>query len=310
MPEEGTLANGFLDEAGWVNAKQTPIAGDMSARRFHRLELNGSTAILMEANAPMHAFVRMTGWLIQQGLSVPSIIAGMPDVGLLLLEDFGDTSLKDVLQESPEFSNEIFEDCITLLLRIRKASPPSLHQPGALELVEWTALVEAHYPGVQTGGLMALRNILTSVLGDVLMDNASVSLRDFHTENMMWLPHRAGHLRLGLLDYQDAFMTHPVYDLMSLLTDARTWVPRSIRNQVMARYLDRSGDDAERFSLAFAALSVQRNLRILGVFARAGKHVSAMPNTYRYLIEALEHPAFIDLRETTLHALPPPAVSV
>ena len=97
---------------------------------------------------------------------------------------------------------------------------------------------------------------------------------------------------------------------MSLLTDARTWVSAPLRRRIRDRYIARSGDDPESFQLAFAALSAQRNLRILGIFTRAKLHLNYMPNTYRYFAEALEHPIFDDVRNSTLRALPAPSDTV
>ncbi len=305
MSDRHTQIEDFVSDAGWSAAERQPVSGDMSSRRYLRLSDAGATAILMDADAPMTAFVRMTRWLTKQGLTAPDILAADPDSGLILLEDFGNTSLKSILTGTPDLETELFEDCITILLTIRAAQPPELDQPDAVGLVEWTTLTDAHYPGISPKALHPLRERLCAVLSELLAEKATVSLRDFHSENMMWLPERHGHLRLGLLDYQDAFLTHPAYDLMSLLTDARTWISKELRTRVFDRYIERSGDDHTDFARAFAALSIQRNLRILGIFTRANRHLSAIPNTRRYLAEALEHPDFADLRDAALAALPP-----
>lgn len=306
MPQLDPGAEAFLAEAGWDSAERTALAGDMSSRRYLRLAGAKGSAVLMVAGEPMLAFVAMTNWLREAGLSVPAILAGRAGDGLLLLEDFGDRSVKSVLADEPDLNDGIFDDCIALLLRIRAQNPPELARPDAAQLVDWTRLADDHYPGIRPDALEPFRAILAKLLDAALAGPLSVSLRDFHTENMMWLPGRTGILRLGLLDYQDAFLTHPAYDLMSLLTDARTWVPRELRERLVERYIARSGDDGETFRTAFAALSAQRNLRILGIFSRANRHKAHLPRTYAYFSEALEHPAFDSVRAETLAALPPP----
>lgn len=306
MPDRSDEVGSFLSEAGWGAAETVPIAGDMSARRYWRLSLAGRSAILMDADAPMTAFLTMTEWLDRLDLSVPEIIAARPDAGLILMEDFGDVSLKAALAANPELEPEVSGNCIDMLLHIRSAEPPELACPTATELVEWTGLTDEHYPGVHPEALRGFRKVLCEALDELLRAECSVSLRDFHTENMMWLPRRAGYLRLGLLDYQDAFLTHPAYDLVSLLTDARTRVPRPLRESVVDSYLDRSGDDPTTFKRAFAAFSAQRNLRILGIFARAGRYPEYLPNTYGYFLEALEHPLFDPVRDEAAAALPAP----
>ena len=306
MADLGDDAIAFLRSAGWECASIASIAGDMSSRRYFRVDNGTSSAVLMVAETSMRNFARMTEWLSAVGLSVPAILHNEADKGLLLLEDFGSQSVKSILVEEPDKASEIFDDCVSLLLKVRAAVPPDLSNPEAAELVEWTRLADGYYPGLVPDRLDEFREVLATLLEDALVGPRSVSLRDFHTENMMWLPDRTGYRRLGLLDYQDAMLTHPAYDLMSLLTDARTWIPETLRAEVIANYLHRSGDDEDSFHAAFAAFSAQRNLRILGVFTRAGRHFEHLPNTYRHFVEALEHPAFDAVRDDVLSALPAP----
>lgn len=306
MLERADQIDGFLEAMGWNNATRTMVAGDMSARKYTRLSLDGKAAILMDADSSQASFVKMTIWLGALGLSVPRIVGAKAEEGLLLLEDLGETSLKAVCLSTPELEKPLFRDCIDVLLRIRKGDPPALPCPSAKELVDWTRLADDHYPGIETNALFGFRAVLQDALEDALFREPSVSLRDFHTENIMWLPKRQGCRRYGLLDYQDAFLTHPVYDLVSLLTDARKYVPADLREDMILAYLERSGDNAEGFQKAFAAFSAQRNLRILGIFSRAGKHVSLLPNVYNYFVDALQHPMFDSVRTNVLDAVKPP----
>ena len=61
-----------------------------------------------------------------------------------------------------------------------------------------------------------------------------VVLRDYHAENLVWLPDRADHARVGLLDYQDALVGHPAYDLASILEDARRDTSDALRQAMIA----------------------------------------------------------------------------
>ena len=278
----------------------------MSSRRYQRLSNADRTAILMDADGDMTAFVKMTRWLAGLGLSVPEILAADPEAGLILLEDLGITSMKSAMKQTPSRKGDYFQYCLDILLRIRASDANGLflNQPTASDLVAWTKLADEHLRGIDSKGLQAFRDTLEGILSSVLDSRVTVALRDFHSENVMWLPKRSGFRRLGLLDYQDAFLTHPAYDLVSLLTDARNVVSKADRLAICEQYVARSGDQPEPFNLAFAALSAQRNLRILGIFARAGIEGEYMRNTFQYLVEALEHPAFDVVREETMTALP------
>jgi len=89
-----------------------------------------------------------------------------------------------------------------------------------------------------------------------------LSLRDFHAENLIWRGDQDGPDRVGLLDFQDAFVTHPAYDLASLLRDARRDVDPDLTDLMLARF----GRKDPAFKMAFHVMAVQRNLRILGIF--------------------------------------------
>ena len=143
MHDRNAAIDAFLQDAGWSTAESQIIEGDMSARRYVRLRKDDQTAILMIAESPQSAFVRMTEWLANAGLSVPRIHFERAEDGLLILEDFGDVSIKSLLSAESIEENVIFDDCITLLLQIRATTPPELPKPDAETLVDWTRLTDA-----------------------------------------------------------------------------------------------------------------------------------------------------------------------
>ena len=318
MTDRSARIDSFLDSAGWADATRAAMAGDLSARRYLRLARNAGTAILMDAppdtDASTPAFVAMTEWLRGFGLSAPRILAAKPELGLLLLEDLGDLKVSDLVNAGPSERLEIYDTILDLLLLIRAQSVPALPCPKPAALVAMTRLADDHYPGLNTAGILPFRSVLETIFRDLAATAPTVSLRDFHADNLMWLPEREGVARLGLLDYQDAFLTHPVYDLVSLLTDARTDIDPAFRTRMIGLYADRSGDDPHKLEAAFAAFSAQRNLRILGIFVRAAKefgktgHLAKLPRVYGYFTEALRHPIFEDVAKETLAAIAPPEV--
>ncbi|NNE80105.1 MAG: phosphotransferase [Silicimonas sp.] len=305
----------LIEGTGWSRSDITPIAGDMSARRYARLVLDGKTAILMDSRSDIpsaKAFVCITHWLRDAGLSAPALIVDRSSTGLIILEDLGSCPVSDLIADTAQ-GEEVFRLCLRLLLKLRKLAPPTgLLRPTAEDLGQWTTLADHHYPGADVGALVEFRLGLVTILREALKSETSVSLRDFHADNLMWLPDRHDTARLGLLDYQDAFLTHPVYDLVSLLTDARTEVPNNLRTSCIAEYCAISGDDPTHLNTAFACFSAQRNLRILGIFARAAetgdtRHLSKQSRVYGYLTEALQHAVFDGLRDKLIGALPAPS---
>jgi aminoglycoside/choline kinase family phosphotransferase len=127
-------------------------------------------------------------------------------------------------------------------------------------------------------------------------------LRDFHSPNLLWLPRRSEIARLGLLDFQDAVMGSPAYDLASLLQDARVDVPEQIELALLGRYVRgrRHSDpdfDPTQFIKTYVTLAAQRASKILGIFARLDlrddkpQYLRHMPRVWGYLQRSLSHPA-------------------
>ena len=317
MSDREVSISRFLTDAGWSGARRVPITGDLSARRYFRLtSAGGKTSILMDADPKFDCstprFVEVTNWLHAADLSAPDILANAADDGLLLLEDFGDNKVSDVIKAEPYLRGEIYSLALDLIDRVHEQRFDGLDNPSPKELADLTRLADDHYPHLDKARLAPFWALLEAVLNEVLTDPPAVSLRDFHADNLIWLPSRTGVRRLGILDYQDTFLTHPIYDVVSLLTDARTDIEPEFRTEMIREYTQRSGRDLAAVSRAFAAFSAQRNLRILAIFARSasrdGKpvHLPKMPRVYGYLTEALRHPVFASVAEDTIAAIPPP----
>jgi len=128
--------------------------------------------------------------------------------------------------------------------------------------------------------------------------------RDYHAENLLWLPEREGAARVGLIDFQDAVRAHPSWDLHSLLQDARRDVSPELERACLDHYFALRPDvDREAFMADYAALATLNEARILGVFARLivrdGKprYQQFMPRMWRHLERNLQAPGMEGLRD-------------
>jgi aminoglycoside/choline kinase family phosphotransferase len=96
-----------------------------------------------------------------------------------------------------------------------------------------------------------------------------IAHRDYHAENLIWLPDRAGPARVGMIDFQDAVRAHPSWDLHSLLQDARRDVSPAIEAEALDRYFAlRPQVDRAAFMRTYVDLAILNEARILGIFAR------------------------------------------
>ena len=255
----------FLKDAGWAEAQITALAGDASKRRYLRLTKGAASAILMDAPTATEAdrtsyaaFRKLSDHLRALDLSAPEEYHSDPSEGLLLLEDFGDLSLSRLLEDTPDTAREAYRTTAGLLSRLKAHPPKNLDQPDAKTMAQMADLTFEFIPASAP-----LRDDLLGTLAQALRIHAPgpsvLSLRDVHSDNLMWLPQRDGDARIGLLDFQDALLLPDGYDLASLLDDPRREVPEGWRAELIAAH-----STPERV----AVLSLQRNLRILGIFRR------------------------------------------
>ena len=301
--------------AGWSRAA---LAGDASGRRYERLTSpDGRTAILMDARgepASLLPFLWIGAHLRSIGLCAPEVLA--QDAGLVLLEDLGPWHMAAWLGQHPKESELLCDVAIDVLIHLQAAPPPE----GLVALTPTRAagmiapLWEHYAPGTDPRAAAEITGRLREALESHAPDAPVLALRDYHAENLVWRPGRTGTDRMGLLDFQDAVLAPPEYDLASLLRDARRDTDAALRATMIRRFADRTGRDEARVAAAAAILGLQRNLRILGVFARlAGEkgkpgYLRLLPRVWNHVQGDLAHPALRQLEPLVRAAVPAPPV--
>lgn len=317
MPERTALIDGFLHTAGWGAANNAPLAGDASNRRYLRLTNGpgGQNAVLMDAprdrGEDIGPFVDIAQYLTNNGFSAPQIIAQDRKNGFLLLEDLGDQLFARHLTTAPQDEMSFYAAAVDVLAALHQLPPPELAAYDATTMAPLAGLAGEWYarsPAAAAELAQATENVLRALPPF----DPVIVLRDYHSENLLWLPQRSGLARVGLLDFQDAMLGHPTYDLVSLIYDARRDVGPDTATAMIARYASLTGMDVTDCHRACAAQSAQRNLRILGVFARLclrdGKpgYLEFLPRVWRLLMQDLSHPDLAALKDVVLAHLSAP----
>ena len=320
MKDRDIAARAFLEHAGWGKAKRYFLAGDASDRSYERLSKGSATAVLM--NAPPGKgddpadFIKIARHLRQIGLSAPAILADDLKHGFLLLEDLGDDIYARVLATDTTLEVPLYSAAADVLLHLQSAPMPA--QLPDLTCTDWAtaAAFALDWYRFAIVGEKCDTAPFIDALAAVLARHADgprvLILRDFHAENLLWLPDRQGLARVGLLDFQLAQGGQPAYDLVSLLQDARRDVAPETEAAICIRFRTALGQSEADFGAAYAALGAQRALRILGIFARlccvAGKpgYLTLIPRVWGQLQRNLAHPALAELAPICAALLPDP----
>ena len=321
IPELDVDVIRFIENYGWSGASFTPMTSDASSRRYIRLKNFNKSAILMDARdverSHTEQFCDVAGMLRDHGMSAPAIFAHDLTGGLLLLEDFGDRVFARLMESEPRREVDLYRKATDALFHLRTLKPPRTLSIASAEVL--ASMLDPFFDEYVNENhkdktfLSALQTQLRNALNVVDHGKRVVSLRDCHSENLMFLDDRCGFASVGLLDFQDAFICHPAYDLVSLFQDARRCVAPEIEKGMIAYYLSQSGDNKESFLSSYRILGVQRNLRVLGIFARLARHhgkisyLALIPRVRNYIQRTLRAAEFESWRDDLMSLLNAPA---
>lgn len=317
MTDRAQAIAAFLAHSDWANATQQPLTSDASFRRYVRLSGGPTPALLMDAppetNAPITPFLEISARLRAAGLSAPQVYAHDTALGLALIEDLGDALFARVLESDPTPEGDLYAAAADVLVHLHAEPISGLARYDAAMMGEMAGLAALWYAPdetAQTQIAAAMRDLAQTLTPD------RFTQRDYHAENLLWLPDRTGLARVGLLDFQDAMAAPGPYDLVSLLSDARRDVAPEVITATRARYQRACGMDPQDFTRAYDICGAQRSLRILGVFARLwlrdGKpgYLPLIPRVWGQLHSHLAHPDLADLRTLVARYLPAPTDAV
>ena len=315
------LAKSFVEGTEFAEWGMEPLAGDASARRYFRLNNAGNTAILMDAPSnsgqSIGQFLDVAHFLQGVGLSVPVGLAEDRVAGFAVLEDFGDQLFARLANEQAELEELLYGAATDVLAVLDGCAVPQF--VPSLEAGKMAAQTEPAFEWYRRGiratrgaGFHRLVVELEAALVATALGPPTLLLRDYHSENLIWLPGRKGVRRVGLLDFQDAMVGPPGYDLVSLLLDARRDVPPAVTTIMKHRFAKAAGYDSTALEATFAAIGAQRSLRILGVFARLAievgksRYLDFIPRVWRHLSACLSHPSMSGVAEVVAEHLPEP----
>ena len=309
---DGERSAMLMDAPSGAEAPACPADAGPDERR-----MLGYNAAARLAGPNLAAFAGLADALCERGFSAPRILARDFGQGFLLLEDLGDGLIARLLPGELH-EGSIYAQAVDVLAALHRCSfPPVLETEGhewPLQAYDDVALMaEADlflewYLDRHAGNApnAAARDEWTALWQQAFARLRScppgIVLRDYHAENLIYLPEREGEAGIGLLDFQDALIGHPAYDLVSLLEDARRNVDRKLASPLKARFVEKAGiQDPAAFDAAYAVLGAQRNAKILGIFVRLAvrdgkqRYLDLLPRVARHFVADLEHPALLGL---------------
>lgn len=338
--QRSLLIRTFLDTHIGPDAKRLAFSGDASVRAYELIDIgdNKQPLILMDApktpdGPPIYdglpysqvvhlaeevsAFVAISQLLISKGFTAPNIIAHDMPEGLLLIENFGSGKIVDA-DNIP--ISERYLVAASVLAEIHEIAWPqqcplpdgSTHfiprydaramRTGLSLLPDWWGKEN----GLNAEAATELFELWNPIFQRFQIGYNDIIIRDYHSPNIIWRPDKEGSDRIGIIDHQDAMIGPGLYDLASLMQDARTVVSPDLQEKILDTYCgaraSNSAFDEAQARLDVATLCAFRNSRLLGLWVRLDlrdnkpRFRSYIPQTRIYLAQALERTGLEALR--------------
>lgn len=309
----------YVERCGQPDARLRALTGDASDRRYVRVIRAGAPSFVLAVHAgsidpATLPFINVARLFEALGVPTPAVLGHAADLGVLALEDLGDTTLQAYLRAKPHADRRaLYEEAIDLILLLQRGAPAFASQAFVpfgvafdVEKLTWELEYFVRYFLVAYRGValsdaarQALAGEFASVAAELAAEPRVLCHRDFHSRNLM-----LHHGRLVAIDFQDARMGPDTYDLVSLLRDSYVELDGRLVDALIDDYLKASGARPGDFRARFDLTAVQRNLKALGTFgyqiAVAGNDVYAeyIPRTLAYVRETTgRHRRFDRLRD-------------
>ena len=303
--------------------KLKKIRSDASFREFFRLKKGNKTSIIVAAKKERYrnliAYSAINKFLRRKGIHTPKTISQHFSEGIMEIEDFGDNTLFHSIRKSKNIF-PYYKKSINVILKLQKIKPinkikiksnrnlkfdnynlKNLHKDSDLFL-NW------YLPGVlgkkkSKKFKKKIKIELNKLYKQIYFKNKFIVHRDFHVSNIM--PVKS---KLGIIDTQDIILGNPMYDVASLIDDVRIEIPLAIKNKIFQYYLKKSSLKKNIYFLKndFDILSIQRNLKILGIFYRLNKrdkkpqYLKYLPYTWKLIELRMKNKIFKNLKKILL----------
>ena len=312
--------NNFLKNNQIETKNLIPIKNDASFRKYFRVDKK----ILMDADPhsgeDVGSFININHVLREFKLNVPEIFTIDKENGFLLLEDLGENIFSQILNSENE--EQLYKQAIDVLVEIykkdlnkfsnftflEKYSVEKLQDESQL-FIEWY-LKKYLKINITDTDIKNFKYIINKIFNNLDTKFEKLVLRDYHVDNLILQKSKLGLKQVGILDFQDAVLGSSSYDLISIIEDVRRPISKDLKNILIKYFIDLTGYDSNQLEKELAFYSVQRNLKILGIFSRLNlrdnksKYMGYNDNAWKYIESNLNNPTMSDLKVWLKKILP------
>jgi len=332
--ERNIHLNNFISGCDLKIVNKNWMKGDASERSYQRIVTEDNSYVVMNNNQRkkeinptkiaenIEAFILINYYLESLGIKIPRILKIDRKNSFLLLEDLGNIQYSKInLNDNHVF--DYYAPAIESLVLIQNSQHKKNLKYNGMEhvlnfydkdiyLEEVKLLIDWYWP-YKKGTLCEINvykeyTAIWNTLLSKISQSSTLTLRDFHSPNLLWVNNENGLRRCGIIDFQDALIGHPLYDLVSLTQDARIDISRELETKILNYYNELKYSQASKnleINLVqdYHIIATQRCFKILGVFARLAmsskkpEYLLHIPRIIGYIERNFENKVLKDLKE-------------
>ena len=280
---------------------------DASNRSYFRLSDKKLIALFpSEFGESIEKFVQISNILKKNNIKIPKIIDYDKDLEILLIEDFGENKISNHKYNISE--KELLKKVIDVIFKIQKItiqdSIDEFNLKSILDesqlFIDWYLVVEKKLQ-ITKEASQAFHDMLEDLYIKFKIKNNVYIHKDFHVDNIFYLPNIKDEI--AIIDYQDMNIGHISYDILSLLQDVRKPLEVDTENLLLDYFLTNNLDFEKEILDGYNFFSFQRNLKIIGIFARLknrdnkDKYMNLIENGKKFIIKILKKPEFLSAKK-------------
>ncbi len=302
----------FLSKVVGLKKYQVASMGiDASSRKYFRVILqDGTTRVLVDDkggyNRPKE-FVLLSKFLLKNGIRAPKVLANSLRLGLMLVEDFGETDFVKMADGMND--KELLRKAVDVLIKLHqvKELPETVGEMDEQVILDNFALFSDWYmPACLRSPLTKSQResffaIVKKMMPDALKLPKTLVLWDYHVNNVMYP--KDSH-EAAIIDFQDALKGPGLYDLASLIEDERRQIDSDVTDEMKNYYFSQMQNlNRHDFEVAYAYMALLRHMRVLGRFTtlmlvkKRRHYAQYIPHALELLKRSLENPLFAELKQ-------------
>jgi len=292
------------------------ISGDASFREFYRIQKGSKSSIIVLAKKDkfknLVTYSAVNKILNTNGILAPKLLSNFANENFIEISDLGKISFYDFIKNKKnKLSN--YKKLIDIIIKMQKIklkkeynfksnqikfekyNSYNLHKESDLFFDWYLKYLFTKKKSKQMK--IKIRKELNRLYKRLKLRNNCFTHRDFHASNVM-----ISGKKFGLIDSQDAIIGNPLYDVASLIDDVRIKIPQKTKEKLFNYYLKKTRFKKKDLKNDFDILSVQRNLKILGIFVRLhvrdkkSNYLKFLPYTWKLIEMRLKNPIFYNLK--------------